>query len=196
MLGPDAVAADPALPLRLLPQVPNLPALNASQRRLLGVRLRLAERGGQASGRNPAAERALVGGVESGRLRTDWSALLPSQLALDKQLLAYRYARGELLFRAYELAEPPRLRPTVLLLDTSPPTFGPVEASTRLAAFLVARTLHAASVPMVLVTPTDQGEQVLALERSTDLLEIWTQRTLQPLDAARRCGWPAPCGPT
>jgi hypothetical protein len=185
MLGPDAVAADPGLPLRLLPQVSKLPALSDTQRRLLGVRVRFAERGGQASGRSPGADRALVGGVESGRLRSDWGALLPSQLALDKQLLAYRYARGELLFRAREVAEPPQLRPTVLLLDTSPPTFGPVEAITRLAAFVVARTLHAAGVPVVLVTPGDRGEQVLTLERTADLIEVWTHRTLQSINAVR-----------
>jgi Tol biopolymer transport system component len=185
MLGPDAVAADPGLPLRLLPRVGTLLALSASQRRLLGVRVRFSERGGQASGRSPGADRALVGGVESGRLRTDWGSLLPSQLALDTQLLAYRYARGELLFRAREVAEPPKLRPTVLLLDTSPPTFGPIEAITRLAAFVVARTLHEARVPVVLITSGDKGEQVLALEHTADLIEVWTQRTLQPLDTVR-----------
>jgi hypothetical protein len=185
MLGSEAVAADPGLPLRLLPSVEQLPALSETQRRLLGVRVRFSERGGKASGRSPGADRALVGGVETGRLRSDWGSLLPSQLALDKQLLAYRYARGELLFRAREVAEPPRLRPTVLLLDTSPPTFGPVEAITRLAAFIVARTLRDAGVPVVLITPGEQGEQVLPLEHTADLIEIWTHRTLQPLDAAR-----------
>jgi hypothetical protein len=185
ILGSDAVAADPGLPLRLLSRVEQLPTLNESQRHLLGVWVRFVERGGQACGRSPGADRALVGGVESGRLRTDWGSLLPSQLALDKQLLAYRYARGELLFRACEVAEPPQLRPTVLLLDTSPPTFGPIEALTRLAAFVVGRTLLAAGVPVVLLTPSDMSEQVLSLERPANLVEIWIARTLAPLEVVR-----------
>ena len=89
-------------------------------------------------GNAPGAERGQVSGVEISR-STDWISLLPSQLALPQEILTYRYFRGELLFRTHELAEPPQLRPTVLLLDVSPPTFGPIEAITRVAAFAITR---------------------------------------------------------
>jgi hypothetical protein len=82
----------------------------------------------------------------------------------------------------------PRLRPTVLLLDVSPPTFGPVEAITRLAAYTLARSLRKVGIPVVLVT-TGEGpagrETVQELEHAADLLEIRTLRTLKPAHPVR-----------
>jgi ATP-dependent Clp protease ATP-binding subunit ClpC len=139
-------------------------------------------------GRAPGANRGQIGGIEMGRLLSDWGALLPSQLAMPKIVQTYRYIRGELLFRAREMAEPPRLRPTVLLLDVSPPCFGPVEAITRLAAFTMAQSLRKVGVPVVLVTNGDgvgDSETVLELRHPQDLLEIWTMRSLKPANAKR-----------
>ncbi len=50
---------------------------------------------------------------------------------------------------------------------------------------MVARTLLDAGVPVVLVTPGDTGELVLELTRPTDLVEVWTQRTLTQADPVR-----------
>jgi WD40 repeat protein len=188
MLGPEAVAADPGLPIRLLERVKHLPAMAAAQRRLLGVRVSFAGVSGRSMGRAPGANRGQIGGIEMGRLLSDWGALLPSQLAMPKIVQTYRYIRGELLFRAREMAEPPRLRPTVLLLDVSPPCFGPVEAITRLAAFTMAQSLRKVGVPVVLVTNGDgvgDSETVLELRHPQDLLEIWTMRSLKPANAKR-----------
>ncbi len=176
LLGADAVAADPGLPLRLLPRVPNLPPMSGLRRRLLGQRLDFRDPGtvqGQAGG----SERA---GIEA---RGSLKDLLPSQLALPAELMRMRYLRGELLYRTRSGSEPPRLRPAVVVLDVSPPTFGPIEATTRLAAHVIASSLLAAQVPVVLTLLGGEGS-VHVVERREDLLEIWTRRSLEPADAA------------
>ncbi|MEH2368499.1 hypothetical protein [Nostoc sp.] len=184
ILGEQAVAAEPALPLRLLSRIPNLPALNSLQRQLLGVRVCLGDHTGRSIGNTPGAERGQVSGVETSS-RTDWSSLLPTQLALPQTVLNYRYQRGELLFRTRELAEPPRLRPTVLLLDVTPPVFGPIEAITRIAAFAMANFLRQADIPIVLITTGEEQEQILQLDNPQDLVEIWTYRAMSPANEVR-----------
>ena len=183
LLGEAAVAQDPGLPLKLLPIVHNLPPLSDQQRQLLGLKVRFGGTHGRATGSSPGADRARIGGVETGR-RTDWNALLPSQLALPNDVLAYRHDRGELLFRAHEVTEPPKLRPTVILLDTSPATWGLTEQTARLAAFVVARTLHQANIPTLVVT-SGGNEQILTIDKTADLIDIWTQRTLKAAQVPR-----------
>jgi len=184
ILGEPAIAAEPALPLRLLTRVPNLPALSSQQRQLLGVRVCFGDNAGRSIGNAPGVERGQVSGVETSS-RTDWSELLPSQLALPQTVLNYRYQRGELLFRTRQLAEPPQFRPTVILLDVTPPVFGPIEAITRLAAYIVASFLRDAEIPVVLITTGDEQEQIIHLNHPPDLVEIWTQRVLSPPHEAR-----------
>jgi WD40 repeat protein len=177
MLGKDAVATDPALIVRLSRKLPALPALAESRRRLLGLRLDL-DGGGNAQGQGPGTERA---GVQR---RGDLRSLVPSQLALPEAVLQARQVRGELLYRAKAGREPPRLRAAVLLLDVSPASFGPVEATTRLAAYVLASTLRQARLPVWLVTAGGAGTASL-LEQPGDLLEIWSRRTLEPPRPAR-----------
>jgi len=71
LLGPDAVATDPALPLQLAHRVPLLPPMSTAQRRLLGLRLRL-DAGGPVQGSGIGV--GSVGITNQGDLR----ALLPS----------------------------------------------------------------------------------------------------------------------
>ena len=177
MLGKEAVAADPALILRLSRKLPALPALAESRRRLLGLRLDL-DGDGYAQGQGPGTERA---GVQR---RGDLRSLVPSQLALPEAVLQARQARGELLYRAKAGREPPRLRAAVLLLDVSPASFGPVEATTRLAAYVLASTLLQARLPVWLVTAGGAGT-ACASGAAGDLVEIWTRRTLEPARPAR-----------
>jgi len=188
MLGPGAVAADPGLPLRLLPRVKDIPALSITQRRLLGVRISTSGVSGKSTGRAPGVDRVQVGDIEMGPLRSDFTSLLPSQLAMPSLVQMYRHLRNELLFRAREMAEPPRLRPCVILLDVSPPTFGPIEKIIRLAAFTVGQSLRRAGLPVILLCNSDginKGQWLLELHRPSDLIETWLQRTLKPIPAAR-----------
>ena len=182
MLGPQAVAADPALILRLSRKLPSLPALAESRRRLLGLRLDL-DGEGFAQGQGPGSERA---GVQR---RGDLRSLVPSQLALPESVLQARQARGELLYRAKSGREPPRLRAAVLLLDVSPASFGPVEATTRLAAYVLGSTLLQARLPVWLVTAGGKGTAA-PLEQPSDLVDLWTRRTLEPSRRAARRGRP------
>jgi hypothetical protein len=184
IIGEQAVASEPALPLRLLSRIPNLPALSSLQRQLLGVRVCFNNHIGRSIGNAPGAERGQVSGVETSS-RTDWISLLPSQFALPKQVLNYRYQRGELLFRTRELSEPPQLRPTVLLLDVTPPTFGAIEAITRISAFAVANFLRKADLPVILITTGEEQEQILQLENPENLVEIWTHRAISPVNEGR-----------
>jgi hypothetical protein len=172
LLGPEAVATDPSLPLRLARRIPQLPPLSQQQRKLLGISLRINTSGSRAQGSGIGTEN--VGVTLHGKL----SALLPSQLALPRPIFNSRHSRGELLYRARIGKQPPRLRPTIIVLDISPPSFGPIETSLRLAAHIIASSLLQAQLPVVLVIPGDI-ETVQPIEQSADLVEIWTQRRLK-----------------
>ncbi len=63
-----------------------------------------------------------------------------------------------------------------------------MESITRLAAFTVARSLRRAGLPVVLIASGDKsggGETVRELESASDLVDIWTQRTLKPSNPPR-----------
>ncbi|MCP5116037.1 MAG: hypothetical protein GY953_34855, partial [bacterium] len=86
-----------------------------------------------------------------------------------------------LLYRASTGREPPHFRPAVLVLDVSPPCFGPVEGITRVAAHALASTLRSLSLPVVLVAADGAGS-VHLLDQPADLLKILTLRTMKPAD--------------
>lgn len=163
--------------LRVRQHVSKLPALSTPQRRLLGLRLRHPT-SGRAQGSGSGIERT---GLER---RGNLQSIVPSQFALPREVLTSRYLRGELLYRAHEGREPPRLRPTVIVLDISPPVFGPIESTTRLAGHVLARSLLDAGVAAILVTAGGRS-QVRPLEGASDLLDLWTLRSLEPASARR-----------
>jgi hypothetical protein len=111
------------------------------------------------------------------------TALVPSQLAYPSALFAWRYHTQSLLYRARTGREPPQLRPAVLVLDVSPPCYGPVEGPTRLAAHLLARTLRRQGLPVVLLAAGGRP-RVYPLAHPADLLQVFTVRTLQAVDVA------------
>ncbi len=174
-LGPKAVAADPGLPLRLRSVVTRLPRLNRPRRQLLGLRLTPLH-AGPAQGDGTGQDRA---GFSS---RGSVTALVPSQWALPRSLLRWQYLNGGLLYRARTGREPPQLRPTVIVLDTTPACWGPVESLTRPAAHALAEFLALQGMEAVLLTPGDN--QVRPLSHPADRLHLLTHRSHVPADPA------------
>ena len=185
ILGPDACAADPLLPLRLAHHVPRLPALSPRELRFLAT----------AGGRQPPSPRAAaagtltyspgtVGVARSGPL----TRLLPTQLALPPDLLTVRLAEDQLLYRQHRAPAPPAPEPVTLILDTTPPTYGPAGTALRLAAHLITTTLWAHGHHPALIT-LDNPDTPTQLHTPADLITIWTATTLDnpgPLLAAAR----------
>jgi hypothetical protein len=110
-------------------------------------------------------------------------SLLPSQLGYPPAVLQARSYRGDLHFRDRIGKEPPRLHPVVLVLDVSPPTFGPIEAVTRSAAHIIATSLLTAKMPVVVVTAGGKSTMRIVAQRE-DIVDIWTERSLEPADEA------------
>jgi hypothetical protein len=180
ILGPDAVVADPLLPLRLTGRVPALPELTPRQTALFD--------GGYASrrqsSRNRAAAPQLMPGVSGISRRGPLHTALPTQLALPDDLRMLRYARGELLHRTHPARRPLPTEPVTIVLDTTPATYGKCETVLRLTAHMVTITLWHAGRTCTLITLTHPG-QARDLSRPEDLLALWTSRTLMPPDFRR-----------
>ncbi len=177
LLGPDAVAADPALPLRLLPRVRSLPPLTVAQRDLLTRGAGLTEAGAALAG-GGGAERF---GIDS---RGDWRSVLPSQWALPSDVLAYRQQMGGLLYRARPRRPMPKTRPLVVVLDVSPPCFGAVESVTRMAAHIAIGGCLQSGLPAVLLACA-QDERVFEMNTAADVIDLWTARDLGQPNVAR-----------
>jgi WD40 repeat protein len=188
ILGPDACAADPALPLRLAGEAAWLPVLSPSELRLLA-----------ALGADPSS---VTASVTNGTGTLAWSPgsvgvarggpltrLLPGQLALPRDLLAIRLAEDQLLYRQHRSPVPPAPEPVTVILDATPPTYGPAGTALRLAAHLITTTLWAHGRHPVLVTLAEP-QAATELRGPADLLRIWTAGTLEDpavtLAAARR----------
>jgi hypothetical protein len=194
LLGPDAVAADPALPLRMRHHEAALPAVDPRALTRLADIPRRARAGLDARAVSTRAAPVTVGVRRGGKPAN----LLRSQFALPNDLFAIRLATSDLLYRLYEGNPEPVLEPMAVVLDTTPPTFGPVEGALRLTAHTLAATLLAAGQEMALVT-LDDPAAVKFVRRPADLMAVWTTRTLRPpapalgpaLSAAAAAGCPA-----
>ena len=191
ILGPAAASADPALPLRLAHHAPRLPALPARQLRLLAEAARpgTAARPASAGGQRHAPGTAGIG--RHGSL----TQLLPTQLALPADLLTARYLQNHLLYRRHTARIPPAPEPVTLILDTTPPTYGPAENILRLAAHLITTLLWESGQHPVLITLA-RPQAATPLTTRAHLAQLWTTRTLDPpapalhtaLDTARATG--------
>ncbi|WP_445548389.1 hypothetical protein [Frankia sp. CiP1_Cm_nod1] len=178
LVGPDAVATDPTLPLRLRGRAPAMPPLPTYQHTLLLTVTALTTAGtGQAitSTHTPGS----TGITHHGTPR----ALLPTHHALPDDLFTLRLARGDLLYRHHTTTPTLPPHPVTIILDTSPPTYGPVETLLRLTAHLLTTTLWHAGTHPTLIT-FDQPALALPLTGPADLAAIWTSRTLDPPDLA------------
>lgn len=179
VVGSDAVADDPVLPVRLAQQAADMPAVDLRRLQILTGATSTKARHAGTLMHAPGS-----GGISrNGRI----TQLLPSQLAIPSKLLTLRHARHELLYRLHSSAAQWVPEPVALVLDTSPPTFGPPEVVLRSLAHLLATTLwdherHAAFVGL------DRPGLLRPVSRPADLAMLWTSRTLQPpdLEAALR----------
>jgi WD40 repeat protein len=180
ILGPEACAADPLLPARLAHHAAALPPLSPRQLRILAG----------AGSRRPATDRdtatdALVYTPDTADLaRTGpLPRLLPTQLALPRDLMTMRLAESQLLYRQHRAPAPPSPDAVTIVLDTTPPTYGPAGIALRLAAHLLTVTLWEHGRHPALIT-LDAPDKVTELRAPADLITLWTAATLgSPLPA-------------
>jgi hypothetical protein len=176
LLGPDAVTVDPLLPLRLRDQAPLLPGGH----RLTAALAQANRQVRTAISARAAGQHGHAGTVEFARTGTP-ANLFATQLALPAEIFRVRYLSHELVYRLHSGPTQPRLTSTTIILDTTPATFGPVEALLRLAAHVLAATLHRHGQDVTLIG-LDAPTQAIALLRPEDVTLIWARRTLQPPD--------------
>ena len=174
-IGHDAVATDPGLPLRLLPQVIHLPRFTPLQRRILCTRLPFADVG-SAQSVSGGTDRAGIAG--HGPL----TALLPFQWLYPRKLLRRQLQNGGLLYRTRSAREAPVLRSVIIVLDTTPACFGPIEAITRPAAYAVAQNVVEQGQTAILLTTGDH--HISSLANPAERLQLFTHRSLIPVDIA------------
>ncbi|MER7282451.1 WD40 repeat domain-containing protein [Dactylosporangium sp. NPDC000244] len=177
LLGPEAVAADPMMPLRLRRQADNLPEIGFVAPTAITDLPRRVEAELDAHAVSARAGSATVGLRRHGPQRD----LLRSQLALPPRLYAWLQARGGLLYRLHEGEPQIFVEPLVIVLDTTPPTFGPVEATLRLLAFGLAGAVLRARQEVAMVT-LDRPGRLAPLRGAEDLVGLWTTRCYDPPD--------------
>jgi hypothetical protein len=103
--------------------------------------------------------------------------LLLTQLALPPDLLTSRLAEDQLLYRQHRAPAPPAPEPVTLILDTTPPTYGPASIVLRLAAHLITATLWAYGHHPALIA-LDTPATPIQLRTPADVITIWTTTTL------------------
>ena len=178
IIGPHAATVDPLLPLQLAHHTDHLPELTATGSTLLSAaRTSVDPRHPRDNGASTARTPGTAGITRHGPP----TALLLTQLALPELLFGLRFATGELLHHHHPAATRPPVHPITIVLDTTPPTYGPCESVLRLIAHLLTTTLWRYGHNPNLVTLTDPRSCV-ELSQTRDLLAIWTSRTLDPPD--------------
>jgi WD40 repeat protein len=176
LLGPDAVTVDPLLPLRLRDLAPVLPGGHRLAAALNGA----AHQVQSATGSRAVRPHGHAGTVEFARTGTP-ANLLATQLALPAEIFTARHLSRELIYRLHNGPAQPRLTPTVIVLDTTPGTFGPIEAVLRLAAHVLTFVLHRYGQEVTLIG-LDAPTHAMNLLRPEDATLIWSRRTLHPPD--------------
>ncbi len=168
-LGEQTCADHPELPLSFLPRLSAIVPLAAPDRALFSIR---APALGEGRALGAAAGMEITGTSARGH----FTQLVPWQWALPPGLRRLRAASGGLLFRARAARESPRLRPTVLVVDTSPSCFGPVDAMVRAAALAAANALLDAGLPAYIVA-AGGDTRTWALQQKADAVEILMERS-------------------
>jgi WD40 repeat protein len=175
MLGAEAVAADPVLPLRMRQHEEALPTLSPRALSTLSDLPRQVTENIYAQAYSARSAAEVVGLHRHGSPDN----LVRSQFALPDDIFTLRWASGDLLYRLFKGEPQPLIEAVTIVLDTTPPTFGPMEAVLRLSAHALAATLLKARLEPALVT-LDQPRQADFIRKQIDLVRVWTTRTLQP----------------
>ncbi len=177
ILGPVATAAEPTLPLKVRHRIYALPKIGTRERRLLLESVAISTTRTDVTAAAPGATSGTSGISRRGKI----TGLLPAQLALPEDLLEFRFANRELLYRVNEadVQSPPEA--VTIVLDTTPATYGPAELVLRLVAHVLAVTLWTVGKPPALVS-LDQPRLIRQLAAPADLAMLWTVRTLEPPD--------------
>ncbi|MET9732489.1 hypothetical protein ABZZ79_18130 [Streptomyces sp. NPDC006458] len=177
LLGPDAVAQDPALPLRLADGPWARAAAEATRRTGAPPRLPVSH-GDDVPGPATAGDPA------------QWARhgppdrLVPAQMALPASLLNALWAQDALLYRTRRGRLPHTERDVVLVLDTSAAAHGQVGSCLRLSAHLLATALMTAGHAVALVR-LDAREGPVRLAAPADLRRLWTPVRPEPGDPVR-----------
>ncbi|MBO3747502.1 hypothetical protein J5X84_15600 [Streptosporangiaceae bacterium NEAU-GS5] len=173
ILGPETVAADPVLPLRVRDRIATFPLLTSRQNTVLSTVATGMHSDALARTGSTAGGPGFNGVSRKGKITN----LLPTQLALPEDILTHRYAGQELIYRLHEtdVVAPPT--PVTVVLDTTPPTFGRIETILRIVAHAITTTMWAEHVSPTLIT-LDRPHHPRLLDNPTDLLAIWSARTL------------------
>nr|BFE57354.1 hypothetical protein GCM10020063_018800 [Dactylosporangium thailandense] len=179
LLGPEAVQADPTLPVRTRHLAAALPVLDPRAHAAITDIPRQVSAQLDARAASARSSAGTVGLRRRGEPRN----LLRTQLALPPELFRLEQARGSLLYRLHEGEPRLVLERTVLVLDNTPPAFGPMEIALRLVAHGIAQLLLKEGQEAAVVT-LDRPGQVTPLRRTADLMALWTTRTLEPPDLA------------
>ncbi len=181
LLGPHAVAADPALPLRLVDRVADLPVLPTKLLMTLDAGTRRAEREITESAGVERSASSLPVDVRHGRVDRLVPTHLALALSLDPDQQSVLEAGQQLLYRRYTVPSARPSRPVVVVLDTTAPTFGPIEAVLRTVAHMLTLMLWQRNAAPTLITLTHpaHAQEITSPEQ---LAGLWTSRTLSVPD--------------
>lgn len=164
LLGPDAVAAAPDILARVRRQSFGGWSFAPRQRRLLGLRSMLRT-DGTSQGHGTGDTR--VGVARHGEL----PSLMPSQLALPREVLGAKMSRDELLFRTRQGELVVDGQPVVLIVDDTPAAFGMVGLTLRIVANVLAGMAIRQHRRCALVRLS--SAEVTFLTETADLIHVW-----------------------
>ena len=182
ILGPNAVAADPTLPLRLLHAAARLPSLTLGQLMFLTAHQPPSRVSDRPAARVPIPDEGFPAASSPALThRGRPHRLVHTHLALPRPVFTAHLAATALLYRHHVQPPARQHEPVTLVLDTTPPTYGPIETTLRLIAHLITVTLWATGTYPTLITTT-HPHTPQPLTKPAHLVHLWTTRTLRPPD--------------
>jgi hypothetical protein len=177
IVGPDAVATDPTLPLRLRHRTAAMPPLDNQQIGVLTATVAALDRPARSEAGTTAHAAGNVGVSRHGPP----THLLASHLALPADVFALAQLRGDLLYRLHAADPDQHPHSLTIILDTSPPTFGPVEVVLKTVVHAATTALWRAGLNPTIIY-LDRPGLAVEIGHPADLAIMWTRRSLRPPD--------------